>query len=84
MGIMVATPKKHGNCVTLWCHLLLEYLNDFSSMYYHIKTLSSKPAISTIIEKPENEILLLKKLYQALNVIALYVNKVSLNASVNK
>ena len=53
-------------------------------LYSDLKTSSLKAAISMIMEKPENEILLLQKFYHVFIVIALYLNKVSLNASINK
>ena len=53
-------------------------------LYSDLKTSSLKAAISMIMEKPENEILLLQKFYHVFIVIALYLIKVSLNASINK
>ena len=52
--------------------------------YVYLKTSSSKPAISIIIEEPENEINYYKIFCQVFNVIASYLNKVSKNASINK
>ena len=48
-----------------------------------MKTSSSKPAISMIIEKLENEIFIITRYFTKFSMLLLYLKKVSQNASIN-
>ena len=77
------STNQPGLMTTLWLPpgyilfgLHLRIINEPNTVS-HMKTSSSKAAISMIKEKPENEILLLQKFCHVFIVVALYLNKVS-------